>query len=98
MNVAEAAAVVRSKIVVDACQGISAAAWRDAGWQVRSLTGAPAADGRRSPRRHLGVDDCYAVAEPLSVPGCPAADLSAETRTGTHHTGQSIRRPRVTEW
>ena len=45
MDAAEAAAVVRGKVVVDVCQGISAAAWRDAGWQVVSLTGVPAVEG-----------------------------------------------------
>jgi len=38
-SLAEVARVVRSRVVVDACQGISAAAWRDAGWRVSSLTG-----------------------------------------------------------
>jgi UDPglucose 6-dehydrogenase len=44
MDAAKVAAVVRGKVVVDACQGISGAAWRDAGWQVSALTGVPAAD------------------------------------------------------
>lgn len=39
---AEFAAVVRGKVIVDACQGISVAAWREAGWQVSALTGVPA--------------------------------------------------------
>jgi len=44
MDEAEVAGVVRSRVVVDACQGISAAAWRDAGWRVSSLTGVPRVD------------------------------------------------------
>ena len=36
---AEIARVTRGNAVVDACQGISAANWREAGWQVFSLTG-----------------------------------------------------------
>lgn len=27
------------QVIVDACQGISVTAWREAGWQVSSLTG-----------------------------------------------------------
>lgn len=38
-NAAEIAAVMRSKIVVDACQCINAVDWRTAGWQAISLTG-----------------------------------------------------------
>ena len=44
MDAAEVAGIVRSRVVVDACQGISAAAWRDAGWRVSSLTGMPHVD------------------------------------------------------
>ncbi|HEX4089387.1 MAG TPA: UDP-glucose/GDP-mannose dehydrogenase family protein [Trebonia sp.] len=53
---AEVALVVTSATVVDACQGITITAWRDAGWRVASLTGVPseqrqddlaAADNRR---------------------------------------------------
>jgi UDPglucose 6-dehydrogenase len=36
---AEIAAGVARKFVVDACQGIDAESWRDAGWEVSSLTG-----------------------------------------------------------
>ena len=36
---AEIAQVARGAAVVDACQGISAEAWQDAGWRVSSLTG-----------------------------------------------------------
>jgi UDPglucose 6-dehydrogenase len=36
------AALATSKVAIDACQGIDAAAWRAAGWQVRTLTGASA--------------------------------------------------------
>jgi UDPglucose 6-dehydrogenase len=35
----EIAGVAREAVVVDACQGISTAAWRSAGWRVSSLTG-----------------------------------------------------------
>jgi UDPglucose 6-dehydrogenase len=35
----EVAEVVGDRLVVDACQGISVTAWREAGWQVSSLTG-----------------------------------------------------------
>ena len=45
LDAADVAAVAGGRVVVDACQGISAAAWRDAGWQVCSLTGVPAAEG-----------------------------------------------------
>ena len=48
IDAAEVAAVVRGKVVVDACQGISVAAWRDAGWQVSSLTGGPPPKVRRT--------------------------------------------------
>jgi UDPglucose 6-dehydrogenase len=41
---AEIAEVARRAIVVDACQGISAAAWRSAGWRVSSLTGIAVSD------------------------------------------------------
>jgi UDPglucose 6-dehydrogenase len=41
---AEVAEVAREAVVVDACQGISTAAWHSAGWRVSSLTGAPARD------------------------------------------------------
>lgn len=44
MDAAEVAPIVRGKIVVDACQGINLAAWRDAGWRVASLTGVPGSD------------------------------------------------------
>ncbi|HEX3731480.1 MAG TPA: UDP-glucose/GDP-mannose dehydrogenase family protein [Mycobacteriales bacterium] len=43
---AEVARVVRSKAVVDACQGISLAAWHAAGWRVSALTGVPASSQR----------------------------------------------------
>jgi UDPglucose 6-dehydrogenase len=46
MDAAEVAEVVRGKVVVDACQGINVAAWRDAGWRVASLTGVPAGDSQ----------------------------------------------------
>jgi UDPglucose 6-dehydrogenase len=39
---AAVAAVVGAPAVVDACQGIDIAGWRDAGWRVSSLTGVPA--------------------------------------------------------
>jgi UDPglucose 6-dehydrogenase len=39
VDAAEVAAVARGNVVVDACQGISVAAWREAGWRVSSLTG-----------------------------------------------------------
>lgn len=39
---AEVAAAADGKAVVDACQAISITKWRDAGWQVSSLTGVPA--------------------------------------------------------
>ena len=38
-NPTEIASVARGAVVVDACQGINAAAWHDAGWRVSSLTG-----------------------------------------------------------
>lgn len=44
IDAAEVTGVVRGKVIVDACQGISIAAWRDAGWRVSSLTGVPARD------------------------------------------------------
>jgi len=34
---ADAAKYAASRVLVDACQGVDAAAWRDAGWDVRSL-------------------------------------------------------------
>jgi UDPglucose 6-dehydrogenase len=34
-----AGASVASKVIVDACQGIETASWREAGWKVASLTG-----------------------------------------------------------
>jgi UDPglucose 6-dehydrogenase len=34
----EVACVVGGRVIVDACQGISVTAWREAGWQVSSLT------------------------------------------------------------
>jgi hypothetical protein len=37
---------VSGRTVVDACQGIDLAAWGDAGWRVRSLTGARTAPSR----------------------------------------------------
>jgi UDPglucose 6-dehydrogenase len=45
LDAASVAAVAGGRVVVDACQAISAGAWRDAGWQVFSLTGVPAAEG-----------------------------------------------------
>lgn len=39
LDAAEVAGVAGRKVVVDACQGISITAWRDAGWQISSLTG-----------------------------------------------------------
>ena len=41
---AEIADVARGAAVVDACQGISAVVWHDAGWQVSSLTGSAVRD------------------------------------------------------
>jgi len=41
---AEIAYVARGTVVVDACQGISTAAWRSAGWRVFSLTGTAGID------------------------------------------------------
>jgi UDPglucose 6-dehydrogenase len=44
----EVARVVSSKVLVDACQGVSIPAWQEAGWRVFSLTGIPSkseADG-----------------------------------------------------
>jgi UDPglucose 6-dehydrogenase len=35
----EVAGVAGDRVIVDACQGISISAWREAGWQVSSLTG-----------------------------------------------------------
>jgi UDPglucose 6-dehydrogenase len=45
-DAAEVARVVGGKAVVDACQGIDVAAWREAGWRVSSLTGIPAGQMR----------------------------------------------------
>lgn len=39
VDAAEMAEIVGVRSLVDACQGISVTAWRDAGWQVFSLTG-----------------------------------------------------------
>lgn len=39
MDAAEVARVVGSKLVVNACQDVSIAAWREADWRVSSLTG-----------------------------------------------------------
>jgi UDPglucose 6-dehydrogenase len=39
MDAGEVADVVHDRIIVDACQGISVTVWREAGWQVSSLTG-----------------------------------------------------------
>ena len=50
-----------------------------------------------NPVHHLTVDDRHAVVEPLSVPGCPAADLSAETRTGRSTPDNPCVTARVTE-
>ena len=44
IDAAEVAEVVRHKVVVDACQGISVLTWREAGWQVSALTGVPGPD------------------------------------------------------
>lgn len=41
---AEIASVARGAVIVDACQGICASAWRDAGWRVSSLTGSAIQD------------------------------------------------------
>jgi UDPglucose 6-dehydrogenase len=48
----EVAAVVGGMVIVDACQGIDANAWRAAGWQVTSLTG---------PQARQWQDDAAAV-------------------------------------
>lgn len=45
-DAAEVGEVVASKVIVDGCQGITIAAWREAGWQVCSLTGVPAGQSR----------------------------------------------------
>ena len=42
LDAAEVARVTGHPKVVDACQGIDVATWREAGWQVASLTGTPA--------------------------------------------------------
>jgi UDPglucose 6-dehydrogenase len=39
VDAGEVAGVVGGRVIVDACQGISVTAWREAGWQVSSLTG-----------------------------------------------------------
>ena len=41
-DAAEVGWVAGRKAVVDACQGIDSATWREAGWRVTSLTGVPA--------------------------------------------------------
>jgi UDPglucose 6-dehydrogenase len=41
VDAVEVAGVVGHKVVVDACQGIDAATWCEAGWRVSSLTGTP---------------------------------------------------------
>jgi UDPglucose 6-dehydrogenase len=46
LDMAEVAGVVADRAVVDACQGIDIRAWGDAGWRVRSLTGAGTALSR----------------------------------------------------
>jgi UDPglucose 6-dehydrogenase len=46
LDMAEVAGVVADRAVVDACQGIDIRAWGDAGWRVRSLTGAGTAPSR----------------------------------------------------
>jgi predicted dinucleotide-binding enzyme len=38
INAETAGASVASKVIVDACQGIDTASWREAGWKVASLT------------------------------------------------------------
>jgi UDPglucose 6-dehydrogenase len=43
-DAAEVARVVGRRAVVDACQGIDIATWREAGWLVSSLTGVPAGE------------------------------------------------------
>ena len=47
-DAAEVARVVGNKVVVDVCQGIDGAAWREAGWRVSSLTGMPASQAHAS--------------------------------------------------
>jgi UDPglucose 6-dehydrogenase len=47
-DAAEVARVVGRKAVVDACQGIDVAKWREAGWRVSSLTGVPAGQAQPS--------------------------------------------------
>lgn len=41
--------VVRNKVIVDSCQGIRIAAWREAGWRVSSLTGLRAGQSQDDP-------------------------------------------------
>ena len=63
-DAAEVGRVVGRKAVVDACQGIDIATWREAGWRVSSLTGVPADQAESAvpgPGAELG-----AVAAPIS--------------------------------
>jgi UDPglucose 6-dehydrogenase len=55
LDPAEVAGVVRSKAVVDACQGLSIAAWRAAGWHASSLTGVNAGQSRHNSPQALAV-------------------------------------------
>ena len=58
---AEVAESVAARLVVDACQGISATAWREADWEVASLTGNgtgwPHTDRASSPCKRLAYRD-----------------------------------------
>jgi hypothetical protein len=49
VDAAKVAEVVSSKEIMDACQAISITAWREAGWQVRSLTGLHAGQSEGDP-------------------------------------------------
>lgn len=49
VDVAKVGEAVCSKVIVDSCQGIRIAAWREAGWRVSSLTGLRAGQSQDDP-------------------------------------------------
>jgi UDPglucose 6-dehydrogenase len=68
LDPAEVAEVVRSKAVVDACQGLSSCAWRDAGWHVSSLTGVDTGQSQHNPPQGVAygahdIEDGHGVAQ-----------------------------------
>lgn len=81
-DAAQAGEVVASKVIVDGCQGITIAAWREAGWQVSSLTGIPAGQSRTDDESPAKAQLVFTAPAATIQPGSRGSDSDDSSRIG----------------